>query len=248
MAEELLGVGFDIHGGGSDLVFPHHENEAAQTRAARGAELAQAVDAQRDDPVHRREDGQVGRQHRPRCTRCSTSTAARRSSCTSISGHYRQPLAFSPTELPDARRASVERIREARGASAPARPARRTWRRSRGRVLRRAGRRLQHARGARGAVRVGARGQPPRRAASATPTCARCSACSALGATLLDSRRRRRRRSTRPRRAARAARAGPRERATSPRPTGCASELRRAGLGDPRRPPTGPRADPAAGP
>src|SRR5207302_5859159 len=28
MAEQLLGVGFDIHGGGSDLVFPHHENEA----------------------------------------------------------------------------------------------------------------------------------------------------------------------------------------------------------------------------
>ncbi len=36
MAEDALGVGFDIHGGGSDLVFPHHENEAAQTRAARG--------------------------------------------------------------------------------------------------------------------------------------------------------------------------------------------------------------------
>jgi cysteinyl-tRNA synthetase len=41
MAEELLGVGFEIHGGGSDLVFPHHENEAAQTRMARDAELAQ---------------------------------------------------------------------------------------------------------------------------------------------------------------------------------------------------------------
>jgi cysteinyl-tRNA synthetase len=40
MAEKLLGVGFAIHGGGSDLVFPHHENEAAQTRAGRGAELA----------------------------------------------------------------------------------------------------------------------------------------------------------------------------------------------------------------
>jgi cysteinyl-tRNA synthetase len=40
MAEELLGVGFEIHGGGSDLVFPHHENEAAQTRCGRGAELA----------------------------------------------------------------------------------------------------------------------------------------------------------------------------------------------------------------
>ena len=41
MAEEILGVGFDIHGGGNDLVFPHHENEAAQTRMARGEELAQ---------------------------------------------------------------------------------------------------------------------------------------------------------------------------------------------------------------
>ena len=48
MAEALLGVGFDIHGGGSDLVFPHHENEAAQTAAARGAPLARALDAQRD--------------------------------------------------------------------------------------------------------------------------------------------------------------------------------------------------------
>jgi cysteinyl-tRNA synthetase len=39
MAEKLLGVGFEIHGGGSDLIFPHHENEAAQTRAARDADL-----------------------------------------------------------------------------------------------------------------------------------------------------------------------------------------------------------------
>jgi cysteinyl-tRNA synthetase len=39
MAEDLLGVGFEIHGGGSDLIFPHHENEAAQTRAARDADL-----------------------------------------------------------------------------------------------------------------------------------------------------------------------------------------------------------------
>ena len=41
MAEELLGVGLDIHGGGNDLIFPHHENEAAQTRMAHGgADLA----------------------------------------------------------------------------------------------------------------------------------------------------------------------------------------------------------------
>jgi cysteinyl-tRNA synthetase len=41
MAEQLLGLGFEIHGGGSDLIFPHHENEAAQTQAARGEPLAQ---------------------------------------------------------------------------------------------------------------------------------------------------------------------------------------------------------------
>ena len=39
MAEELLGLDFEIHGGGSDLIFPHHENEAAQTRAAHGRPL-----------------------------------------------------------------------------------------------------------------------------------------------------------------------------------------------------------------
>jgi len=33
MAEELLGQRFEIHGGGVDLVFPHHENELAQSRA-----------------------------------------------------------------------------------------------------------------------------------------------------------------------------------------------------------------------
>jgi cysteinyl-tRNA synthetase len=33
MAEDLLGPVFEIHGGGLDLVFPHHENELAQSRA-----------------------------------------------------------------------------------------------------------------------------------------------------------------------------------------------------------------------
>jgi cysteinyl-tRNA synthetase len=39
MSLELLGDGFDIHGGGSDLVFPHHENEIAQAVGA-GHEFA----------------------------------------------------------------------------------------------------------------------------------------------------------------------------------------------------------------
>jgi cysteinyl-tRNA synthetase len=36
MAGALLGETFDIHGGGIDLVFPHHENEVAQSRCAHG--------------------------------------------------------------------------------------------------------------------------------------------------------------------------------------------------------------------
>jgi cysteinyl-tRNA synthetase len=36
MSEELLGEHFDIHGGGQDLLFPHHENEIAQSEGAHG--------------------------------------------------------------------------------------------------------------------------------------------------------------------------------------------------------------------
>jgi len=36
MSEELLGEHFDIHGGGQDLQFPHHENEIAQSEGAHG--------------------------------------------------------------------------------------------------------------------------------------------------------------------------------------------------------------------
>ena len=36
MSERYLGTTFDIHGGGLDLIFPHHENEIAQSRCAHG--------------------------------------------------------------------------------------------------------------------------------------------------------------------------------------------------------------------
>ena len=50
LAHRVLGDGrgrcsaspFELHGGGSDLVFPHHENEIAQTEAARGKPLSRA--------------------------------------------------------------------------------------------------------------------------------------------------------------------------------------------------------------
>ena len=111
MAEEFLGVGFDIHGGGSDLVFPHHENEAAQTRAARGSELANlwvhngmiqftgekmAKSVGNIAPLH-----EVLERYGPEAVVMYL-----------VSGHYRQPLAFSESELEEADR-RVYRIRDA---------------------------------------------------------------------------------------------------------------------------------------
>ncbi len=40
MSCEMLGESFDIHGGGADLQFPHHENEIAQSEGATGKQLA----------------------------------------------------------------------------------------------------------------------------------------------------------------------------------------------------------------
>ncbi|HEY2398417.1 MAG TPA: cysteine--tRNA ligase [Solirubrobacteraceae bacterium] len=111
MAEQLLGVGFDIHGGGSDLVFPHHENEAAQTRAARGRELARLW-------MH---NGMI--QFTGEKMAKSVGNIALLSEVLGqydaatvlmylISGHYRQPLAFSEAVL-DQAQANVSRIREA---------------------------------------------------------------------------------------------------------------------------------------
>jgi cysteinyl-tRNA synthetase len=40
MSSKYLGQPFDIHGGGMDLIFPHHENEIAQSEAASGVPLA----------------------------------------------------------------------------------------------------------------------------------------------------------------------------------------------------------------
>jgi cysteinyl-tRNA synthetase len=111
MAEGLLGVGFDIHGGGSDLLFPHHENEASQTRAARGAELARIWMhngmIQFTGEKMAKSVGNIALLHE-----VIEQYGAEAVVMYLISGHYRQPLAFSDAALRQAR-ANVERIREA---------------------------------------------------------------------------------------------------------------------------------------
>ena len=50
MSMKYLGETFDIHGGGMDLMFPHHENELAQSECATGKPFVEILDAQRPDP------------------------------------------------------------------------------------------------------------------------------------------------------------------------------------------------------
>jgi cysteinyl-tRNA synthetase len=123
MAEEFLGVGFDIHGGGSDLVFPHHENEAAQTRAARGRELARLWMhngmIQLTGEKMAKSAGNIATLHEVLAERGRDAVLMYL-----VSGHYRQPLAFSEAALEQAQ-ANVNRIREAgrrlSGGDSPAR-------------------------------------------------------------------------------------------------------------------------------
>jgi cysteinyl-tRNA synthetase len=111
MAEGLLGVGFDIHGGGSDLVFPHHENEASQTRAARGQELTRIWMhngmIQFTGEKMAKSVGNIALLHE-----VIERYGAQAVVMYIVSGHYRQPLAFSDSALEQAK-ANVERIREA---------------------------------------------------------------------------------------------------------------------------------------
>jgi cysteinyl-tRNA synthetase len=115
MAEALLGVDFEVHGGGVDLIFPHHENEAAQTLAARGRPLARIW-------MH---NGMVELGGGDDAEKMSKSLGNIRGLAEVldevgrdallmyfIAGHYRQPLAFAPERFDDAAR-RLERIRDA---------------------------------------------------------------------------------------------------------------------------------------
>jgi cysteinyl-tRNA synthetase len=117
MAEALLGLDFEIHGGGSDLVFPHHENEAAQTAAARGQPLSRLW-------VH---NGMV-RLDRAKMAKSVGNIFVLGEALDEYGrdalimyfcgGHYRQPIEFAAERLVEAA-ARVDRIREAARVLAP---------------------------------------------------------------------------------------------------------------------------------
>ncbi len=109
MSEKELGADFAVHGGGIDLLFPHHENEIAQTEAARGVPLAEIWMhngmVQLDEEKMSKSVGNI----------FQLSEAVDRYGGQAVvaylaSGHYRQPLAFSDEQLQGAVR-RLERIR-----------------------------------------------------------------------------------------------------------------------------------------
>jgi len=111
MAEALLGVELDIHGGGTDLLFPHHENEAAQTLAARDRPLARVW---MHNGMLQLEDEKMAKSVGNIRGLAEVLAEVGRDALILffVGGHYRQPMAYSRDAL-DAAAAGVERIREA---------------------------------------------------------------------------------------------------------------------------------------
>jgi cysteinyl-tRNA synthetase len=108
MAEAELGPSFAIHGGGSDLVFPHHENEIAQSEAA-GRPFARLWMhngmVETDAAKMSKSEGNIFQLSEALDRYGREAVVAYL-----ISGHYRQPLAFGAEQMEQAV-AQVERLR-----------------------------------------------------------------------------------------------------------------------------------------
>ncbi|MGN6202756.1 MAG: cysteine--tRNA ligase [Solirubrobacterales bacterium] len=108
MAEQELGATFAIHGGGSDLVFPHHENEIAQSESA-GRPFAKVWMhngmIETSDAKMSKSEGNIFQLSEALDRYGREAVVAYL-----ISGHYRQPLAFGEEQMEEAV-ARVERLR-----------------------------------------------------------------------------------------------------------------------------------------
>jgi cysteinyl-tRNA synthetase len=119
MAEKHLGPDFEVHGGGLDLVFPHHENEIAQSRAL-GHQFAQiwmhnGLLTFGGEEMHKSTGNDVS-------LKAALDYWGRETLLVFyLTGHYRKPLEYSDATL-EAAAARAERIRDVfRGPSVPAR-------------------------------------------------------------------------------------------------------------------------------
>lgn len=99
MSMKLLGEHFDIHGGGLDLVFPHHENEVVQSESFSGKPFATfwlhnglltkgGKKISKSDPETIVLMGDLLEQHDPDTVRALL-----------LSSHYRRPIDYGPSRL-----------------------------------------------------------------------------------------------------------------------------------------------------
>jgi cysteinyl-tRNA synthetase len=147
-----LGNHFDIHGGGSDLMFPHHENEIAQSTCAHDGEYVNYWMHSGMVMVDREKMSKsLGNFFTVRDVLKYYDAETIRYFL--MSGHYRSQLNYSEENLKQARSA-LERLYTAlRGPTNPSSGGRRSLRST---LYRGDGRRLQHPGSLFGAVRYGA--------------------------------------------------------------------------------------------
>ena len=108
MAEAELGPSFAIHGGGSDLVFPHHENEIAQSEAASRPFARLWMHngmVETDAEKMSKSEGNIFQLSEALDRYGREAVVAYL-----VSGHYRQPIAFGEDQMKQAV-AQVERLR-----------------------------------------------------------------------------------------------------------------------------------------
>jgi cysteinyl-tRNA synthetase len=113
MSRKFLGDQIDIHAGGEDLIFPHHENEIAQSEAANGKEFARYwmhnAFLNIDNKKMSKSDGnfftvrEIIEQYDPQVLRFFM-----------LNSHYRSPLNFS-RDLMESAKNALERIQTAAG-------------------------------------------------------------------------------------------------------------------------------------
>ncbi len=114
MSRKYLGDSFDIHGGGQDLIFPHHENEVAQSEGASGKTavntwIHHGFVTIRDEKMSKSLGNfltirEILKQYHPEVLRFFI-----------FSTHYRNPLDFSETAMQDAM-AGLDRLYECMAA------------------------------------------------------------------------------------------------------------------------------------
>jgi cysteinyl-tRNA synthetase len=120
MSEKHLGTSFEIHGGGLDLVFPHHENEIAQSRSL-GHQFAQiwmhnGMLQFRGEEMHKSAGNAISLNDALDCWGRETLLVF------FLAGHWRKPLDYSEEAL-RAAEARADRLREVfRNPSEPAAP------------------------------------------------------------------------------------------------------------------------------